>query len=81
MRRQEQRSDRFDFAYQVFGDGVARRGAVMSGPRRGERRCDFRAATVECRRVEERQCPRYDQGHGQDMPFGRQSSVPLQMGS
>jgi len=80
-RRQERCSDSFNFAHQVFGDGVARRGAPMSEPRRGVRRCDFRAATVECRHVEEQQCQHYDQRYIQDVPFGRQSSVPPPMGS
>jgi len=75
MRRQEQcRSDSFDLAHQVFGDGAPRRRVAMSEPRRGAR-SEFRVPAAERRHSEDRQQPRFDRRHGQDVPFDRESRV------
>jgi len=76
MSRQERRSDSFDFAQRVFGDGPAGRGGVVSDPTRRSRRTEFRAASEDCRRSGDMPRQHYEERHGQDVPFGRGSRVP-----
>ena len=69
MRRPEQRrSDSFDFAQQVFGDGVPRRRFPENAARRGTRD-DYRAPALDRRHSEERRRADFDRRHGLDVPF------------
>jgi len=81
MSQPVRRRNSFDFANQVFGDRVMRRGGEMSEPRREPRRCEFRAASANRRRADDMQLQRCEERYGQDVPYGRESRVPPPMGS
>jgi len=79
MRRPEQyRSDSFDFAQRVFGDGVPRSRFPENAARRGARD-DYRAPAFDRRHSEERRRAGFDRRYGLDVPFDRHTQVPPPM--
>jgi len=79
MRRPKQcRSDSFDFAQRVFGDGVPRSRFPENAARHGARD-DYRAPAFDRRHSEECRQAGFDRRYGLDVPFDRHTQVPPPM--